>query len=140
MGRVLSYRIMQECGASSFAVYHVLLGHADTKRHTCEPSIRRIAQLVCLSPNTVRACLAKLQQSGFLIIRRRHEPGKAESDCHEYTLLKGGSKSEPRGSDFGMEVVQHLSEGGSKSEPEEEAKEEVPKKNPPDPQRGSDGD
>jgi hypothetical protein len=141
--RDLSYRIIRECGATPYVVFHVLLCHADHKTYKCDPSIRRIARLACISPNTVRAGLSRLAEKGFVKIKRRHEPGKKESDCHEFTLVGvvqklnhldmcGGSKIE-------VQVVQNLSRGGSKIEPEVLSNEVLSNEvnTPPNPQGGN---
>jgi DNA-binding MarR family transcriptional regulator len=73
-------------GATALAVYTVLSRYANRKTGECWPSIGRLAHLLDLARNTVKAALRTLEQAGLITIRRRRDPA-GDATSHLYTLL-----------------------------------------------------
>jgi hypothetical protein len=73
-------------GATALAVYTVLSRYANRKTGECWPSMGRLAHLLDLARNTVKAALRTLEQAGLIAIRRRRDPA-GDATSHLYTLL-----------------------------------------------------
>ena len=73
-------------GATALAVYTVLSRYANLKTGECWPSMGRLAHLLDLARNTVKAALRTLEQAGLIAIRRRRDAA-GDATSHLYTLL-----------------------------------------------------
>jgi hypothetical protein len=73
-------------GAIGVAVYTALSRFANRKTGVCWPSIGRLAQLLALARNTVKAALRTLEGVGLIAIQRRRDPA-GDATSHRYTLL-----------------------------------------------------
>jgi DNA-binding MarR family transcriptional regulator len=73
-------------GPLALGVYTVLARHANRKTGECWPSIGRLASLLGVARNTIKAALRTLEAAGLILIKRRRDPA---GDCtsHLFTLL-----------------------------------------------------
>ena len=73
-------------GPLALGVYTVLARHAHRKTGECWPSIGRLASLLGVVRNTIKAALRTLEAAGLILLKRRRDPA---GDCtsHLFTLL-----------------------------------------------------
>ena len=73
-------------GPLALGVYTVLARHAHRKTGECWPSIGRLASLLGVARNTIKAALRTLEAAGLILLKRRRDPA---GDCtsHLFTLL-----------------------------------------------------
>ncbi len=91
--------IVGKVGAYAFAIYCILLADADPKTKRCIMPTKKMVELSGLARNTVRICIKKLTDSGYIKTEwGRFPPGYDECGIHheeeygvfhyEYTILK----------------------------------------------------
>jgi DNA-binding MarR family transcriptional regulator len=73
-------------GSTALSVYVALARFVNRKTGECWPSIGRLASLLDLARNTVKAALRTLEAAGLIAIRRRRDPA-GDATSHLYTLL-----------------------------------------------------
>jgi hypothetical protein len=73
-------------GPMATLVYTALCRYANRKTGECWPSIGRLAHLLALARNTVKAALRTLEAAGLIAIKRRRDPA-GDATSHLYTLL-----------------------------------------------------
>lgn len=68
MATDVAFDILKELNGNAMGVYLALLKHRNTKNNRCFPSQETIAKEANMNIKTVKSCIDKLEQNGYLII------------------------------------------------------------------------